>query len=96
LDSNRDLSKVARAIPAADPKIVLVEAKDAKHPEYGVITLAFSRVASAPGGLMLHGWVALDSQNNRTVVQLSGQQFNGPVSDEAFKWRDPRPSGPRH
>jgi outer membrane lipoprotein-sorting protein len=95
LDPNRDLSKVARAIPAANPKIVLVEAKDAKHPEYGVITLAFSRESSAPGGLMLHGWVALDSQNNRTVVELSGQQFNVTVSDEAFKWRDPRPVGPR-
>jgi outer membrane lipoprotein-sorting protein len=95
LNPDRDLSKVARAIPAANPKIVLVEAKDAKHPEYGVITLAFSRESSAPAGLMLHGWVALDSQNNRTVVELSGQQFNVPVSDEAFKWRDPRPSGPR-
>jgi outer membrane lipoprotein-sorting protein len=75
---------------------VLVEAKDSRHPEYGVITLAFSRDGSAPAGLMLHGWVALDSQNNRTTVQLSDQRFNAPVSDEAFKWRDPRPSGPRH
>lgn len=91
LNPERDISKYARTIPANDPKTVLVEARDAKRPEYGVITMAFARQASAPGGLMLQGWVALDSQNNRTVVRLSGQQFNGPISDQLFKWRDPRP-----
>ena len=91
LDPSRDLSKFARVIPATDPRLIVVDARDAKHPEYGTITLAFSRVASGPGGLMLQGWVALDAQGNRTSVRLSGQQFNVAVSDEAFRWRDPRP-----
>lgn len=91
LDPNRDISKFARVMPVTDPRLVVVDARDAKHPEYGTITLAFSRVASAPGGLMLQGWVALDAQGNRTTVRLSGQQFNVNVSDEAFRWRDPRP-----
>jgi outer membrane lipoprotein-sorting protein len=42
--------------------------------------------------LMLQGWVALDSQGNRTSIRLTNQQFNAALSDEAFKWRDPRPS----
>ena len=91
LDPSRDITKFAHVIPATDPRLIVVDARDAKHPEYGTITLAFSRVASAPGGLMLQGWVALDAQGNRTSVKLSGQQFNVAVSDEAFRWRDPRP-----
>ena len=91
LDDNPDLSRVAKIIAAADPKIVLLEARDARHPEYGVITLAFTRNAAAPAGLMLQGWIAIDSQNNRTSIRLSNQRFNGPISDQAFKWRDPRP-----
>lgn len=91
LDPNRDMSRFARQVQTADPRLVVVEARDPKRPQFGVITLAFSREASAPAGLMLQGWVTLDSQGNRTSIRLSNQAFNGPVSDEAFKWRDPRP-----
>ncbi len=91
LDASKDLAKVARIIPAANPQTVLVEARDRRHPEYGVITLAFSRSDSAPSGLMLQGWVSLDSQGNRTSIRLSNQRFNGAISDQAFKWSDPRP-----
>jgi outer membrane lipoprotein-sorting protein len=91
LDPNRDMARFARLIQTADSRLVVVEARDSKRPEYGVITLAFSRDASAPAGLMLQGWVTLDSQGNRTSIRLSNQTFNGPVSDEAFRWRDPRP-----
>ena len=90
LDPNRDLGRVAKIVKGPDSRIVLTEVRDAKHPEYGIITLAFERNDSAPGGLMLVGWVALDSQNNRTSIRLTNQKFNGPVSGEAFKWRDPR------
>jgi outer membrane lipoprotein-sorting protein len=93
LDPNRDLSRYARIVQGADPRIVLTEVRDARHPEYGVITLAFERKAESPGGLMLVGWVALDSQNNRTAIRLTNQRFNVPVSGEAFKWRDPRSRG---
>ncbi len=95
LDPSRDLSKFAKIIPSNDKRIVLTEVRDPRHPEYGVITLAFERGDSAPGGLMLIGWISLDSQNNRTSIRLTNQRFNAPVSGEAFKWRDPRSSGPR-
>ena len=92
LDPSRDLTRFARVIPMADPRIVFVEARDPRRPEYGTLTLAFAREADAPGGLRLQGWIALDGQNNRTSVRLSNQRFNAPVGDEAFRWRDPRPN----
>lgn len=92
LDPNRDLTRFAKVVETTDPRLLVVEARDPKRPEFGVITLAFSRQASAPAGLMLQGWVTIDSQGNRTSIRLSGQSFNGPVSDETFKWRDPRPN----
>jgi outer membrane lipoprotein-sorting protein len=95
LDPSRDLSRFARVIPSGDPRVLLAEVRDARRPEYGAITLAFAREEAAPAGLRLQGWVALDSQNNRTTVRLSNQRFNVPVGDEAFRWRDPRPKGPR-
>jgi outer membrane lipoprotein-sorting protein len=91
LDSNRDLNQFAKSVPAGDPRILVIEARDPKRPEFGLITLAFEKRDSAPGGLMLIGWIALDSQNNRTSIRLANQRFNVPVSGEAFKWRDPRP-----
>jgi outer membrane lipoprotein-sorting protein len=95
LDPTKDLSRFARTVPGTDPRLVLAEARDPRHPEYGAITLAFARDAGAPAGLRLQGWVAIDGQNNRTSVRLSNQQFNVAVSDQAFAWRDPRQSGPR-
>ncbi len=95
LDPTKDLRNFARIVPAADPRVVLAEARDPRRPEYGAITLAFARDPGAPAGLRLQGWVALDAQNNRTTVRLSNQRFNLPVSDQAFTWRDPRPMGPR-
>lgn len=92
LNPDKDLSRFARVVQTGDQRLVVVEAKDPKHPEYGTISLAFTRQASAPAGLMLQGWVMLDSQGNRTSIRLANQAFNGPVSDEAFKWRDPRPN----
>ena len=90
LDPRKDLSKVAKVVPSNQPGVITVLAKDPKHPEYGAITLAFTPKAGAPGGLMLQGWVALDAQNNRTTVRLTNQQLNVPVSDEAFRFDDPR------
>lgn len=95
LDPSRSLRDFTHVIPSGDSRIVLAEARDPKHPEYGVITLAFARDIAAPAGLRLQGWVALDAQNNRTSVRLTDQRYNVVVSDKAFTWRDPRPSGPR-
>lgn len=93
LDPDRDLAKYGKVVPSGDPRILTVEARDPKRPEYGVITLIFERKASAPAGLEMYGWVALDSQNNRTSIRLSNQRYGVPVADSAFRWRDPR--GPR-
>jgi len=92
LDPNRDLSRYARVFPSNNPNTLLTEVRDPKRPEFGTITLAFTRQATAPAGLMLQGWVTLDNQGNRTSIRLANQRFNIPVSDEAFKWRDPRPN----
>ena len=95
LDPTKDLARFARIIPSSDSRVVLAEARDPRRPEYGAITLAFARDGTAPAGLRLQGWIALDAQNNRTSVRLTNQRFNVPISDQAFTWRDPRPLGPR-
>lgn len=95
LDPNRDLGKFGKLLPTNDPDVVSVEVRDPKRPEYGVITLIFTRSPAGPGGLSLVGWVALDSQNKRTTIRLSGQQYNGAIADSSFAWTDPRAKGPR-
>ena len=94
LDPSRDLSRFAKVVPG-DSRLISVEARDPAHPEYGRITLVFARDAGGPAGLTLQGWVALDSQNNRTTVRLSGQRYGEAVADNAFRWTDPRRSGQR-
>lgn len=96
LDSDRDLTKFGKIIPTANDNVISVEVRDPKRPEYGVITMFFERQASAPAGLNLRGWVALDSKNNRTTVRLDNIKFNTSVKSSAFRWRDPRRRvGPR-
>jgi outer membrane lipoprotein-sorting protein len=90
LDPARDIGRYATLMPVADTRIVSVQIYSKSRPEYGKINLVFTRQAGAPGGLSLSGWVALDAQGNRTTVRLSNQRYNGPVSDEAFRWDDPR------
>ncbi|APW73809.1 MULTISPECIES: LolA family protein [Sphingopyxis] len=91
LDPDRDLSKYAKVLPTDSSDVLSVEVHDPKRPEYGTITMVFIRDAAAPAGLRLRGWVALDSQNNRTRIDLSNQKFNVAVADSAFRWTDPRP-----
>jgi outer membrane lipoprotein-sorting protein len=90
LDPNRDVSRFGKLQPTGDPNVISIEVRDRSHPEYGVITLVFVRDASAPGGLELVSWVALDSQNKRTTIRLSNQHYGIPVSDNTFRWNDPR------
>jgi len=90
LDPNRDVARFGTLQPTADPNVVSIEVRDRSHPEYGVITLIFVRKASAPGGLELVNWVALDSQNKRTTIRLANHQYGLAVSDNAFRWNDPR------
>lgn len=95
LNPKADLSRFAKPVPSADPNVVVIQARDPKRPEYGVISIGFTRRAGAPAGLMLEGWSVLDAQGNRSTVRLSNQQFNVGISDKAFLWDDPRPKGPR-
>ena len=90
LDPNRDVKRYGRMIPTANPNVLSVEVKDAKKPEYGTITMIFVRDSSAPGGLELASWVALDAQNKRTTVRLSNQRYGVAVPDSAVTYRDPR------
>ena len=91
LDPSRDLSRYARVAPGSTARQLVLDATDPKHPEYGRIMLYFAR-GGGPAGLALQGWVALDSQNNRTTVQFANQRFGGAIGDEMFRWTDPRKS----
>lgn len=93
LDPKKDLSRFGKLIQTGDPKVISVQARDPKRPEFGTITMIFQKDLAGPAGLQLYGWVALDSQNNRTTVRLSNQRYGVPVADSAFRWTDPRPKG---
>ena len=95
LDPSRDVKKFGKLLPTGHPDVVSVQVRDTQRPEFGVITLIFARDASAPGGLRLTHWVALDSQNHRTTVRLSNQRYGVSVADSAFNFRDPRRSSRR-
>jgi outer membrane lipoprotein-sorting protein len=94
LNPNEDLSRVAHVVQD-DNQVLMIEASDARRREFGTITIAFAKVAGAPGGLSLQGWNTRDAQNNLTTVRLSNQRFNVPVSDAAFRYREPTRRGPR-
>ena len=89
LDPEKDLSKVARVV-GETPTTLRVEARDARHPEYGSLVMSFAKRADAPGGLALTGWTARDAQNNLTEVVLSNVRSNVAVGSANFAFRDPR------
>jgi outer membrane lipoprotein-sorting protein len=90
LDPNRDVKRYGKLLPTSNPNVISVEVKDSSKPEYGTIAMVFVRNPSAPGGLELSSWVALDAQNKRTTVRLSNQRYGVSVPDSAFTYRDPR------
>ncbi len=90
LSSNPELGRIARVVPSNDPRLVVVRARDARHPEFGTLVLAFTRNAAAPAGLELEGWTAIDAQNKTTKVRLSGQRYNVPVAESAFTYVEPK------
>ncbi len=93
LNPERDLSKYGKLLPTRNPQVLSVEVRDAKRPEYGTITMVFTRAAGAPNGLRLDGWVSLDSKNNRTSIRLSGHKYGGTIANSSFNWTDPRQRG---
>jgi len=94
LNPNQDLSRFAHVVQD-DAQVLMIEARDARRREFGTITIAFAKSAGAPGGLLLQGWSTRDAQNNVTTVRLSDQRFNVPVSDAAFRYREPTRRAPR-
>ncbi|MXO91607.1 LolA family protein [Pontixanthobacter aquaemixtae] len=95
LDPSRDVAKYGKLIQTTNPNVVSVEVRDPGRPEFGVMNLIFIRKGSAPGGLQLSSWVALDSQNHRTTVRLSNHRYGMSVSDKEFTYKDPRRSSRR-
>jgi outer membrane lipoprotein-sorting protein len=93
LSPNPDIARIARVLPQPDARILLVRARDGRRPEFGTLILAFVRNPSAPGGLLLEGWTAIDAQNKRTTVKLNGQRYNVAVPETAFRYAEPRKRG---
>jgi len=54
------------------------------------LVLAFVRAPSAPGGIRLEGWTAIDAQNKRTVIKLDNQRYNVAVPEGAFTFAEPK------
>ena len=90
LDPSRDVKQYGKLVPTGHGDVISIEVRDSKRPEFGAITLIFSRDAASPGGLKLTHWVALDSQNHRTTVRLRNHRYGVSVADSAFTFKDPR------
>jgi len=90
LDPSRDVTRYGTVLPSFDPNTLSIRVEDRSHPEYGALVLAFARKASAPGGLELLGWQALDAQNQRTTMRLAHHQYGVPMSDDFFRFTDLR------
>ena len=93
LSGSPDLQRIARTMPAQDSRVVLLRVRDARRPEFGTLILAFTKQASAPGGLQLEGWTAVDAQNKKTTVKLGQQRYNVAVPDTAFQFAEPKKRG---
>ena len=90
LSGSPDLKGRAQVVPSQDPRVVTVRARDPA--QYGSILLVFLRSPSAPGGLQLFGWTAIDAQNRRTTVRLTTVRYNVAVPESAFTFREPKKS----
>jgi outer membrane lipoprotein-sorting protein len=88
LSNSPDLKGRAQIVPSNDPKVVTVRARDPS--QYGSLTLVFLRNGSAPGGLQLYGWTAIDAQSRRTTVKLSNIRYNVAVPVSAFSYAQPK------
>ena len=86
LSGSPDLKGV-KVVDSKNPKVVAVRASSGM---YGTLILAFMRSSSAPGGLQLYGWTAIDGQNRRTTVKLTNVRYNVPVPASAFTYPEPK------
>lgn len=90
LNPERDITRYGSVQRGTADGVVSIQVADPDRPEFPAITLIFVEKASAPGGLELNSWVALDSQNQRTTVRLRNHRYGMSVSDSEFRFRDPR------
>ncbi len=90
LAAKPDIGRIARVVPSNDPRVLVVRARDARRPEFGTLILAFVKSPSAPMGLLLEGWTAIDAQNKRTTIKLANQRYNVAVADSAFQFAEPK------
>ena len=88
LENNPNLERIARIVPSKDDRVVIVRARDARRPEFGTLIMAFTKNSAYPGGLRLEGWTAIDAQNKKTAIKLSGQRYNVSIPDTKFAYRD--------
>ena len=88
LSNSPDLKGRAQIVPSGNSNVVSVRARDPA--QYGSVTLVFLRSPSAPGGLQLYGWTAIDGQNRRTTVKLSDVRYNVAVPESAFTYAEPK------
>ena len=88
LSNSPNLKGRAQIVPSSSPNVVSVRARDPS--QYGSINLVFMRSGSAPGGLQLYGWTAIDGQNRTTTVKLSNVRYNVGVPGRAFTYREPK------
>ena len=88
LSNSPDLKGRAQIVQSNDPNVVTVRARDPA--QYGSVTLVFLRSGSAPGGLQLYGWTAIDGQNRRTTVKLSDVRYNVAIPPSAFTYAEPK------
>ena len=90
LSSSPDFDGKAQILPSSDPRVVVARARNTSS---GHLTLAFLRSSSAPGGLQLYGWTAVDPQGHRTTVKLSDVRYNVAVPESAFTYVEPKKRG---
>jgi hypothetical protein len=88
LSASPDFNGKAEILPSTDSRVVVARARNTG--QYGQLTLAFLRNGSAPGGLQMYGWTAVDPQGHRTTVKLSNVRFNVGVPDNAFVYVEPK------
>lgn len=87
LSGSPDFNGKAQILPSDNARVVVARARNTS---YGQLTLAFLRSASAPGGLQMYGWTAVDPQGRRTTVKLSNVRYNVGVPESAFSFTPPK------
>ena len=87
LSGSPDFNGKAEVLPSDNPRVGVARAKNSS---YGQLTLAFLRNGSAPGGLQMYGWTAIDPQGHRTTVKLSNVRYNVAIPESAFTFTPPK------